>query len=323
MKAMTYSRYGAPDVLQLKELPQPVPKDKELLIRVHATTVTTGDWRARTLDLPGGFGPFGRLIFGLTKPRQPILGMEVAGRVEAVGREVTKFKVGDEVFAFTGMRLGCHAEYCCVSEDRLVALKPANLSFEEAASLPFGATTMIDFFRRGALQRGEKVLVNGASGAVGTAAVQLAKYYGAEVTAVCSERNIEFIRSLGADKTIDYEREDFAQSGELYDMIVDIAGTAPFSRSERALKDDGRLLLVLAPLGELLRIPWISLTRKKKVIGGPAAERPDDFAQLAKLAAEGVLKPVIDRRYRFEELAEAHARVETGRKRGSVVVNLI
>ena len=322
MKAIVYERYGPPDVLELKELEKPTPKRDELLVKVRATTVTTADWRARSLEMPPGFGFMGRLFFGISKPRQPILGMELSGDVEAVGEDVKTFKAGDQVFAFTGVSMGCHAEYRCVREAGAVALKPANLSYEEAAALSFGGTTALDFFRRGKLASGEKVLVNGASGCVGSACVQLARHFGADVTGVSSTTNVELVRSLGARHVVDYTQEDFTKNGETYDVIVDTVGTAPFSRCERSLNDGGRLLQVLGSLGDLLQAPWVSLTSRKKVIAGPAAERVEDLRLLASLAESGEFKPVIDVRYPFERMADAHRRVDTGHKRGNVVVVL-
>ncbi|OGB23647.1 MAG: Zn-dependent oxidoreductase [Burkholderiales bacterium RIFCSPLOWO2_02_FULL_57_36] len=322
MKAIVYERYGSPDVLQLKDVEKPIPKDNEVLIRLHATTVTSGDWRVRSLNVPIGFRLISRLVLGVWRPRQPILGTELAGEIESVGKDVSKFKAGDQVFAFSGVGMGCHAEYKCMPEDAAVALKPSNLTYVEAAALSFGGTTALDFFRRGKLQRGEKILINGASGGVGTAAVQLASYFGAEVTGVCSTSNVELVRSLGADHVIDYTAEDFTRNGETYDVIVDTVGTAPFSRSKGSLKERGRLLMVLGGLPDMLMIPWVSMTSTNKVIAGPAAERAEDLLFLAGLAQAGHFKPVIDRRYPFEQLAEAHRYVDTGRKKGNVVVTL-
>ncbi len=322
MKAIVYERYGPPDVLELKEVAKPTPKDNEILIKTHATTVTSGDWRARSLDVPIGFGLISRLVFGVSRPRQPILGTELAGKVESVGKDVSKFKVGDQVFAFSGAGMGCHAEYKCMPEDGEVALKPANLTYDEAAAISFGGITALAFFRRGRLQSGERVLVNGASGGVGTAAVQLAKHFGADVTGVCSTANVELVRSLGANHVIDYTKEDFTENGNTYDVIVDTVGTAPFSRSKNSLKKRGRLLLVLGTLLDMLQIPWVSMTSSKKVIAGPAAGRAEDLRFLAELAEAGEFKPVIDRRYPFEQIAEAHSYVDTGRKKGNVIITL-
>jgi NADPH:quinone reductase-like Zn-dependent oxidoreductase len=322
MKAVVYERYGPPDVLQLKEVAKPAPRDNEVLIKSHATTVTSGDWRARSLEMPVGFGILGRLVFGISRPRQPILGTELAGVIESVGKDVKNFKVGDQVFAFSGARMGCYAEYRCMPEDGSVALKPANLTYDEAAALSFGGTTALDFFRRAKLQSGERVLINGASGGVGTAAVQLARHFGADVTGVCSAANVELVRSLGASHVIDYTREDFAANGETYDVIVDTVGTAPFSRSKGSLRERGRLLLVLGGLPDLLRVPWVSMTSSRKVIAGPAAERPEDLRLLAQLAEAGEFKPVIDRRFPFAQIAEAHRYVDTGRKKGNVTITV-
>ena len=328
MKAITYGRFGSPDVLELREIPKPTPKDDEVLIKVHATTVTAGDRRARTHQAPKGFWLPVRLFFGFFRPRKPILGTELAGEIEAVGKAVTKFKVGDHVFAFSGAGMGCYVEYKCMPEDGhgdkdgVVALKPENLSYEEAAALSFGGTTALAFLKRAKIKRGDRVLINGASGGVGTAAIQIAKHFGAEVTAVCSTRNLELTRSLGADKVIDYTKEDFTKDGETYDIIVDTAGTAPFHRCKGSLKRGGRLLMILAALPDFLEIPWASMTSSKKVIAGLPGWGPEDVHTLASLAEAGEFKPVIDRRYRFEQIADAHRYVDTGHKRGNVVVSL-
>jgi len=306
----------------MKEVEKPTPKDNEVLIKTHATTVTSGDWRVRSLNVPIGFGLISRLFLGITRPRQPILGTELAGEIESVGKDVRKFKVGDQVFAFSGANMGCHAQYKCMPEDGPVALKPPNLTYDEAAALSFGGTTALDFFRRGKLQSGEKVLVNGASGGVGTAAIQLAKHFGAEVTGVCSTANVEWVKSLGATQVIDYTKEDFTQNGQTYDVIVDTAGTAPFSRSKNSLKEGGRLLMVLGGLPGMLQIPWVSMTSSKKIIAGPAAGHAEDLRFLAQLAQAGEFKPVIDRRFPFGQIAEAHRYVDTGRKKGNVIITL-
>jgi len=322
MKAIVCTKYGPSNVLQIKELAKPIPKNNEVLIKIHATTVTSGDRRVRSLDMPIGFGLIARLVFGVLRPRQPILGMELAGEIESIGKDVNKFKVGEQVFALTGASMGCYAQYKRMSQDAAMAQKPANLTYDEAAALSFGGTTALDFFRRAKLQSGEKVLVNGASGAVGTATVQLAKHFGAHVTGVCSTANLELVKSLGANQVIDYTKEDFTKNGEAYDVIVDTAGTAPFSRSKASLKERGRLLLVLAGLPAMLQIPWVSMTCSKKVIAGPATERAEDLRFLAKLAEAREFKPVIDRRYPFEAIAEAHRYVDTGRKKGNVVITI-
>jgi NADPH:quinone reductase-like Zn-dependent oxidoreductase len=320
MKAFIYRRYGGPDVLELADMPKPIPKANELLVKIHATTVTSGDWRARTLEVPKGLGPMARLVFGITRPRQPILGTELAGTVEAVGERVTKFKVGDEIMAFPGGAMGCHAEYRAMVEDGPIARKPANLTFEEAASLSFGGTTALHFLRKANVKTGDRLLVVGASGAVGTALVQLGKHFGAKVTAVTSTGNVALVKSLGADDVIDYTKDDFTSGSRTWDIIADAVGATSFDRCKHVLTEHGRFLAIAGDLSEMLAT--LRLTGTKKVIAGPAAERAEDMQQLADLATSGTLRPVIDRRYDFAELPEAHAYVATGRKRGSVVVTL-
>lgn len=321
MTAAVREVYGPPEVLRLAQLPKPTPKDHEVLIKIHATTVTSGDCRVRGLNVPAGFGLFIRLAMGPLRPKQPVLGSELAGEVEAVGRNVTRFKVGDRVFGLSSS-MGGHAQYKCLPQSAALALIPPNLGYQEAAALPFGGTTALDFFRRGGLKAGDKVLINGASGAVGVAAVQLARHFGATVTAVCSGANANLVRSLGAQRVLDYTQHDLAATGEIYDIIMDNVGTAPFERSRALLNKGGRLLLVLATLRQMLLAPWQSATSGIKVVAGPASERAQDVQLLAKLAQEGQLKPVIDRRYSLEQMAEAHRYVETQRKRGSVVVTV-
>lgn len=322
MKAITYTRYGSPEVLQLEEVEKPVPKAHEILIKTRASTVTSADWRARSLNMPRGFGLMGRLVFGITKPRQPVLGSELSGVIESVGDGVQKFKVGDKVFAFTGAKMGCNAEYHCMSEDGLIALKPGNLTYEEAAALSFGGTTALDFFRRGKIKKGDKILINGASGGVGTAAIQIARYYGAEVTAVCSTYNKVLVKSLGASKVVDYTKEDFTNNGEKYDIIMDTVGTAPFSRSKYSLRSGGRLLLVLGGLSDLLQAPWQSMSGTNRIIAGPTNAKADDMNMIAMLAGENHFIPVIDRRYPLAQIADAHIYVDRGHKRGNVVLNM-
>lgn len=323
MKAVTYRQYGGPEVVTLADVPKPSPKPKEILIRILATTVSSGDWRARSLNMPAGFGLLGRLVFGLTGPRQPILGAELAGIVEAVGREVKRFRPGDEVIAFPGGSFGSHAEFRTMPEDGMVAFKPANLTFEEAASLSFGSTTALPFLRdKAKVKRGEQVLVVGASGAVGTAAVQIARHFGAEVTAVTSTGNVELVRSIGADRVIDYTQVDFATTGETWDIIVDTTATVSFGRCAQSLKPGGRLVVVNGTFEQALGIGKPSKASGRQVIAGVAPLRPADLRYIAELASRGELKPVIDRVYPLEYAAEAHAYVDTGRKRGSVVLRV-
>ena len=323
MQAITYHRYGGPEVVSLAEIPKPSPKDNEVLIRIRATTVTSGDWRARSLNMPKGFRLMGRLAFGLFGPRQPILGTELAGQIEAVGKAVTRFKMGDAVFAFTGAGFGCHAEYRAMPEDGLIALKPANLSFEQAAALSFGGTTALNFLRdKAGIEAGDKVLIVGASGGVGTAAVQLAKHFGAEVTGVTSTANLALVRSIGADKVIDYTNQDFARAGQTWDIILDTTGTAPFARCDSVLKPGGRLIVVLGTLALMLGIGRPSKASGKTLIAAVPKVTVADIELLGRLAAAGKLRTVIDRSYPIAHAAEAHAYVETGRKRGNVVMSV-
>jgi NADPH:quinone reductase-like Zn-dependent oxidoreductase len=322
MKAIVCQRYGPPEVLQCREVPKPDPRDHEVLIRIRATTVTSADCRVRGLDMPRGFELLARLALGFSGPRQPILGTEFAGDVEAVGARVRRFKPGDAVFALGGAGMGGYAEYRCMPEGGCLAIRPGNLAVDEAAALSFGGTTALDFLRRAQLRQGEKILINGASGGVGTAAVQLARHFGADVTAVCSSANADLVRSLGARRVIDYTREDFTRDGQTYDLIMDVVGTAPFARCKGSLKEKARLLLVLATLPQMLAIAWQRLRHPQRIIAGPAIEQAEDLQFLAELAQAGEFKPVIDRRYPFEQMVQAHRYVGTGRKRGNVVVQL-
>ncbi len=312
VKAAVFTRYGPPDVLQLKEVEKPTPKDNQLLIRVFATTVTSGDVRVRKAD------PFlVRLFFGLIRPRKTILGSDLAGEVEAVGKDVKRFKVGDKVF---GGAVASYAEYTCVLEGGPRALKPANLTFEEAAAIPWGSGCSLYFLRKGKIQRGQRVLIYGASGSLGTAAVQLAKHFGAEVTGVCSTANLDLVKSLGADKVIDYTKEDFT-SPATYDLIYHTVGKISFRASMKSLKPGGVYVsaLSLAPILRRLRA-WIA--GRKKVIGGICKVKAEDMVFLKELVEAGHLRPVIDRRYPLDQIAEAHRYVERGHKKGNVVITL-
>lgn len=320
MKAWVYREYGGPEVVHLEEVPTPVPKDDEILIKVLATTVTAADWRARTLDMPKGFGPIAPLIFGLRRPRKAILGGEFSGVVAHVGRSVTRFRVDDAVFGANGWRMGCHAQFVAFGENEHLARKPQGLSFEEAAALSFGGGTALHFLGKASLQPGERVLVIGASGSVGTATVSLAKHLGAHVTGVTSGANAEIVRTTGADEVIDYTREDPFQATEGYDVIVDTVGDTSMSRCRHALRRGGRLLPVAGSLSTIMGAPFVSVLGSKKVIAGVAPESRAVAERLAKLATEGVLRPLIDERYEFSQMREAHARVASRRKRGNVVV---
>jgi NADPH:quinone reductase-like Zn-dependent oxidoreductase len=319
MKAIVYTKYGSPNVLQLKEVEKPIPRDNEVLIKIVATTVTSGDVRLRKAD------PFmTRLFFGLRKPKINILGVDLAGVIESVGRDVKLFKKGDQVFGSTfDFGIGAYAEYKCLPEHGVLALKPANLNYEQAAAVFFGGHTALHFLKKGKIKQGQKVLIYGASGAIGTYAVQLAKYLGAEVTGVCSTTNLELVKSLGADSVFDYTKEDFTQSPETYDVIFDTVGKSPFSGCVRLLKEKGIYLRsVHMALSPIVRGLWIGVTSSKKVIGGVASEHKEDLIFLKELIETGVIKPVIDRRYPLEQIATAHAYVEKGHKKGNVVITV-
>lgn len=319
MKAVVYEEYGPPEVLKLKEVARPIPKENEVLVKVFATTVTSGDWRMRKAS------PFAaRLFNGLTRPKKiTILGSELAGQVEEVGNDVELFKAGDQVYALTGISMGANAEYRCFPEDGIVAVKPSNMTFEEAAAVPFGATTALFFLRRGSVQSGTRVLVYGASGAVGTAAVQIAKALGAEVTGVCSTANLELVRSLGADEVVDYTREDFTKRGRAYDAVFDTVGKTSFSQCKHSLKSGGFYLAGSAGLikGSFQRL-LTSKIGSKRVIAGIAKVKAEDFAYLRELIEAGKYRSVIDKRYPLEQIAEAHRYVEKGHKKGNVVISV-
>jgi 2-desacetyl-2-hydroxyethyl bacteriochlorophyllide A dehydrogenase len=317
MKAITYQQYGSPEVLQLKDVEKPMPKNNEILLKIKATAVNSGDVRLRKAD------PFAvRFLFGLMKPKINILGSVFSGEVESIGKDVTLFKVGDQVFGHTDMRFGAYAEYICLPEDGSLALKPTNISHNEAAVIPFGGVTALHFIKKAAIKPGQKVLVVGASGAVGSAAVQLAKSYGANVTAVCSTANIALVKSIGADKVIDYTKEDFTQNGETYDVIFDAVNTISVSRSIKSLNKNGIMILSAAEMPEMLQGLWISKTSNKKVMTGVISHKAADIIFLKELIEAGKFKPVIDRTYPFEQMAEAHAYVEKGHKKGNIIINI-
>ena len=325
MKAILHTKFGPPDELQLKEIEKPVPRDNELLIKIHATTVTSTDCNARNFTFVTKVFqlPARLFFFGIFRPRINILGFDLAGEIEAVGKDVKRFKEGDQVFGTPGIAFGAHAEYTCMPEDGVLTIKPANMAWEEAASVFLGAHTALFFLRdKGNIQAGQKILIYGASGSIGTFAVQLAKYFGAEVTGVCSTTNLEMVKSLGAEKIIDYTKEDFTRSGETYDLIFDTVGKTSFSRCKNSLKQKGIFLTALMDLPEIVQIIWTSMTGGKKVKGGVAPERVEDLNFLKELMEAGKIKPVIDRCYPLEQTAEAFRYVEEGHKKGNVVITV-
>ena len=322
MKAWNCPQYGGPDILQLVELPKPEPTAYEICVRIMATSVASGDRRIRALDFPKGLGLLGRLAFGWNRPRSPILGTEFAGVVDMVGSEVRNYAVGDRLFGFPGGKLGCHAEYRCIKADGPVAPIPENLSYAEAAGLCFGGSTALDFLAKAKLQAGEHILIIGASGSVGSAMVQLAKFRGASVTAVTSAANAELVRSLGADAVLDYRTQDFTKSAGRFDVIADTIGSTSFNSCRRLMPKGGRFMALNGSIGDMLFAPFAGLLTGRSMIAGPARELPGYVLEIAGLASLGHYQPVIDSIFSFENLPDAHARADTGRKRGNVIVEL-
>jgi NADPH:quinone reductase-like Zn-dependent oxidoreductase len=321
MRAAVYHRFGGPDVVRIEQVPRPSVGTDDVLVRVHASTVSAADHRARSRDLPRGLWLLAAVGIGAFRPKRPVLGMDVAGVVEAVGADVTRFAPGDEVIAMLGGAFGGHAEYARVRQDGAIARKPRAMSFEDAVTLVFGGITARSFLRQANVRPGATVLVNGASGAVGTAAVQLAKHAGAHVTGVCSGGKRDLVASLGADRVIDHRTDDFTAGPATYDLIVDCAGTAPFERVEHLLNPGGALLLVIADLRGLVRAPWRSRRTGQRVTA-TATPTAADLAFLVDLAEAGSYRAVRDRTYDLADIAEAHRYVDSGRKRGNVVVRI-
>ena len=322
MKAICFSKYGGPDVFELRSLPKPIPKDDEVLVRLHAATVTPGDCELRSFRFPLWVWIPLRLYMGILRPRRPIIGMEFSGVVESVGKDVTAFRGGEAVFAGTGPRFGTYAEYRCHRATSAMAIKPAGISHTDAATINVGGLNALHYLRSGNVQSGDRVLINGAAGCFGTYAVQLAKHLGAEVTGVDRSDKLDIMRHLGADHVIDYTREDFTNNGERYDVIFEVAGKASYSRCIRSLKRNGRLVLANPRFLQMLRAPFTSLLTDKKVSFAFSQDRTEDLEYLANLMETGALKAVIDRKYPLEQVAEAHRYVETGNKIGQVVIEI-
>jgi NADPH:quinone reductase-like Zn-dependent oxidoreductase len=329
LKAIVWTKYGPPDVLQLKEVEKPAPKEDQVLIRIYATTVTAGDCEQRSLNLPFWHALPMRAYVGFKTPtRITILGMELAGEIESVGKDVKRFREGDQVFAATGfVAMGACAEYICLPEEPqagegALAIKPANMTYEEAAAVPVGGLEALCFLRQGNIQSGQKVLINGAGGTIGPFAVQLAKQFGAEVTGVDSKGKLDMLRSIGADQVIDFTQEDFTRSGETYDFILDVVGKSSFSGCIRSLKQNGRYLIADPGPSQVIRGRWTSMISSKKVIFGAAHPKSEDLVLLKELIEAGKIKSVIDRRYPLEQTVQAHRYVETGQKAGNVVITV-
>jgi NADPH:quinone reductase-like Zn-dependent oxidoreductase len=322
MRAAVYRRFGGPEVVQIEEVPRPRPRATEVLIRVHAATVSAADRRSRSKDVPAGLAIPSSLVLGFLRPRRPILGMDVAGVIEAVGAKVTRFRPGEEVIAMLSSRFGGHAEYAVAGESSAIALKPASATFDEAAALVFGAITAQAFLNQARLEKGSRVLVNGASGAVGSAAVQIAKAAGAQVTAVCSAGNASLVAVLGADRVVDYRVADFAAGGGSYDIVMDCVGNAPVIRVQPIVAPGGGVLLVAGGLRSVLTASRLSRRFALTVATAPGPYRAADLEYLVDLFNSGQFHPVIDRTYPLAQIAEAHRYVDTNHKRGNVVIDV-
>ena len=326
MKAIVWTKYGSPDVLQLKEIAKPSPRANEVLIKIHATTVTAGDCEARNLKMPILIRLPMRMYVGFRKPKRiTILGQELAGEIEAIGKDVKRFRVGDQGFGTTGLGFGAYAEYICLPEESamgVLATKPANMTYEEAAAVPTGGLEALHFIRKGEIQHGKKVLIIGAGGSIGTYAVQLAKYFGAEVTGMDRTGKLEIVSSIGADHVIDYTKEDFTKNGETYHVIFDVPGKSSFSGSIRSLKHNGRYLLANPRLSHILQGPWTSMRGGKKVIFGAASQKTEDLIFIRDLIEAGHIKAVIDRRFSLEQIADGHRYADKGQKKGNIVITI-
>ncbi len=331
MKAIAYEKFGPPEVLEVKEVEKPTPKDNEILVKVHATPVTYGEIIARNsknisprkFNMPFLFWLIQRLDFGLRKPKRKILGSEFAGEIESIGKDVKLFRKGDEVFGYLGPNGGANAEYLSMPEDGRVALKPSNMTYEEASTVPFGAMTASNLLKKVNIQSGQKLLINGASGGIGSFAVQHAKNSCAKVTGVCSTTKLDYVKSLGADKVIDYTQEDFTKSGETYDVIFDILGKSSFSRGKKSLEKNGRYLYASFKTWKLLQMLRTSIIGNKKVICAISMDKTEDLIAIKELVEAGKLKAIIDKSYPLEQVAEAHDYVEKGLRKGHVVITVV
>jgi len=331
MKSIVLSEYGPPDVLQLKEVEKPRPKRDEILIRIRATSLTTPDLLVRSgravslrdFTMPGPFWLINVMYFGLRKPRVTILGTEFSGEVETVGADVKRFKEGDQLFGYLGQRMGANAEYLCMPQNGMVAHKPTNMTFEEAAVIPYGALMALNLLKVVNILPGQKVLINGASGGLGSAAVQIAKnHFGAQVTGVCSTPRVELVKSLGAGKVIDYTKEDFTQSGDTYDVIFDISGKSSFSLTKSSLSQNGRHLYASFKMKQVFQMLWTSIAGSKKVICALSPEKPENLLHVKELIEAGKIRAAIDRSFPLEQTPEAHRYVEGGHKKGHIAITV-
>jgi NADPH:quinone reductase-like Zn-dependent oxidoreductase len=331
MKAIVYREYGGPDVLKMEEIKTPSPEANEVLIKVHAVSVNFGDLMARKFrnispkefNMPLLFWMLARFGFGFRSPKISILGNSFSGEIESIGKEVKQFKIGDKVFGYTGEKMGAYAEYLCLPENGILALKPSNKTPEEASVLPYGALMAINILKKANIQKGQKVLIIGASGGIGSAAVQLAKHhFGAEVTGVCGTPRMMFVKKLGADKVIDYKKEDFTKNGETYDLIIDILGKGTFSACKNSLNQKGIYLLASFKTKKLLQMLWTGMTGQKKVVCAMASPAKQDLLFLKQLVEEGKIKSIIGKSFSLDKAAEAHSYAESGKKQGDVVIQI-
>lgn len=330
MKAIIFTEFGPPEVLKLREIKKPVPSDDQLLIKVHATPVNFADMLIRNFreitpekfNMPFLFWLFGKFYFGFRKPKVTILGSEFSGVVESVGKDVTKLKKGEAVFGYIGPKMGAYSEYICVNKNSIVAQKPENMTHEEASSMPYGTVMALSLVRKMNLKPDQKVLVNGASGGIGPAVVQLAKYFGAQVTGVCSSKRMEYVQSLGTDIVIDYTKEDFTENGETYDFIVDILGRSSFSKCKKSLSENGKCLYVSFKMKHVFHMLWTSILSKKKVSCVLSNEKPEDLVFIKDLIEQKALGTVVDKCYPLDQAADAHSYISKGNRKGSVIIKV-